>query len=67
MLRSTRNPSGNQLYSPGATGRMYPARISSLWLATSASAGSSRRVRRNSSDIRVITARKPSGDRKRGG
>ncbi len=22
MLRSTRRPSGNQLYSPGATGRM---------------------------------------------
>ena len=40
-----------------------PARISSLWLGTSASAGSSRRVRRNSLDIRVITAGKPNGDR----
>src|SRR6478609_10758835 len=41
---------------PGATRRTYPARISSLWLGTSASAGSSRRVRRNNSDMRVITA-----------
>src|SRR5690349_21240457 len=61
MLRSTRSPSGSQLYSPGATGRTYPARTSSLWLGTSASAGSSRRVRRNNSDIRVITAGKPNG------
>ena len=37
---------------PGALRRMYPARTSSRWLGTSASAGSSRRVRRNSEDIR---------------
>src|SRR5665647_3752639 len=31
---------------------MYPARTSSLWLGSSASAGSSRRVRRNRVDMR---------------
>src|SRR6185312_2662118 len=41
---------------PGATRRTKPARTSSLWLGTSASAGSSRRVRRNSDDMREITA-----------
>src|SRR6478752_10268655 len=41
---------------PGAARRTYPARTSSRWLGTSASAGSSRRVRRNSVDKRVITA-----------
>src|SRR3954452_1231484 len=40
---------------PGAALRMYPARTSSLWLGTSASAGSSRRVRRNRDDIRNNT------------
>src|SRR5262245_45658327 len=44
---------------PGAARRMYPARTSSLWLGTSASAGSSRRVRRNSLDIRNSTALPP--------
>src|SRR3954462_14444856 len=39
---------------PGAARRMYPARTSSLWEATSASAGSSRRVRRNSVDMRSM-------------
>src|SRR3954451_2384320 len=34
---------------------MYPARTSSRWLGTSASAGSSRRVRRNRVDIRNST------------
>ena len=34
---------------------MYPARTSSRWLATSASAGSSRRVRRNSLESRRTT------------
>src|SRR6185312_12034557 len=41
---------------PGAARRTYPARTSNRWLGTSASAGSSRRVRRNSVDKRVITA-----------
>ena len=36
---------------------MYPARTSSRWLGTSASAGSSRRVRRNRVDIRSSTGR----------
>src|SRR5690349_7998355 len=40
---------------PGAARRMYPARTRSLWLGTSASAGSSRRVRRNRDDIRNNT------------
>src|SRR5581483_5789990 len=35
--------------------RTYPERTSSRWLGTSASAGSSRRVRRNSEDILVNT------------
>jgi hypothetical protein len=35
---------------------MYPARTSSWWLGTSASAGSSRRVRTNRFDIDVINA-----------
>src|SRR5512138_1915614 len=35
---------------------MYPARTSRRWLGTSASAGSSRRVRRNRVDIRSSTA-----------
>src|SRR5690348_11860769 len=39
---------------PGATRRMYPARTNSLWLATSASAGSSLSVRTNRDDIRRI-------------
>src|SRR5918998_4970022 len=34
---------------------MYPARTSQRWLGTTASAGSSRSVRTNSSDMRVIT------------
>src|SRR5450759_3513266 len=37
---------------PGAARRMYPARTRSRWLATSASTGSSRRVRTNKVDIR---------------
>src|SRR5450759_4762430 len=37
---------------PGATRRMYPARTNSRWLGSSASAGSSRRVRRNRVDMR---------------
>ena len=36
---------------------MYPARTSSWWLGTSASAGFSRRVRRNREDIRMATIR----------
>src|SRR3954468_7954518 len=40
---------------PGAARRTYPARTRSLWLATSASAGSSRSVRTNSVDIRSGT------------
>ena len=42
---------------PGAARRMYPARTSSLWLVTSASAGSSRRVRTNSVDMRSMPGR----------
>src|SRR5665647_3872003 len=38
---------------PGAARRMYPARTRSLWLGSSASAGSSRRVRTNRVDIRM--------------
>src|SRR3954453_5950851 len=37
---------------------MYPARTSSRWLGTSASAGSSRRVRTNRLDIRRIMSRR---------
>src|SRR5947208_16527916 len=44
---------------PGAARRMYPARTNSLWLGTSASAGSSRRVRRNRDDIRNNTVTLP--------
>src|SRR6476469_9030835 len=40
---------------PGLTRRMYPARTSSWWLGTSASAGFSRRVRRNRDDMRMAT------------
>src|SRR3954468_10536344 len=40
---------------PGAARRTYPARTRSLWLATSASAGSSRSVRTNRVDIRSGT------------
>src|SRR3954447_4631444 len=39
---------------PGAARRIYPARTSKRWLGTSASAGSSRNVRRNRLDIRRI-------------
>ena len=39
---------------PGAARRMYPARTSSRWLGTSASAGSSLSVRTNRLDIRKI-------------
>src|SRR5699024_7074690 len=42
---------------------MYPARTSSLWLRASASAGSSRSVRRNRWDRRVITVIQPSRPR----
>ena len=40
---------------PGATRRTYPARTKSRWLGTSASAGSSRNVRRKRVDIRNNT------------
>src|SRR6478735_391154 len=53
--RSTFRPSGSQVYMPGLTRRMYPARTSSWWLGTSASAGFSRRVRRNRDDMRMAT------------
>src|SRR4051794_31490259 len=52
----TLSPRGSQAKIPGAWRRMYPARTSSLWLRNSASAGSSRRVRRNRRLIRVTTA-----------
>src|SRR3954464_12584129 len=54
-LRKTRKPSGSQVNPPGAARRMYPPRTSSRWLGTSASAGSSRRVRRNKVDMRSTT------------
>src|SRR5829696_3836589 len=54
-LRKTRKPSGSQVNPPGAARRMYPPRATSRWLGTSASAGSSRRVRRNRVDIRNST------------
>ena len=44
---------------PGAARRMYPARTSRRWLGTSASAGSSRSVRRNRDDIRNNTVNLP--------
>ena len=53
------HPSGSQLKMPGATRRTYPARTSRRWLGTSASAGSSRSVRRNSDDIRNSTGTLP--------
>src|SRR5699024_6965341 len=46
---------------PGAERRRYPARWSSLWLATSASAGSSLRERTNRLDMRRGTGNS-SGD-----
>ena len=51
-LRSTRNPSGNHVYSPLASCRMHPARSSSTWLGISASAGLSLSV-----GMRVSVAR----------
>src|SRR6476661_971106 len=42
---------------PGATRRMYPARTRRRWLGTSASAGSSRSVRRKKVDIRSTRLR----------
>jgi hypothetical protein len=38
---------------PAETRRMYPARTNRRWLSTSASAGSSRNVRKKSCDIRM--------------
>ncbi len=45
-------PAAARCRCPGAARRMYPARTSRRWLATSASAGSSRSVRTNRVDIR---------------
>ena len=50
----TRQPSGMKVQMPGDTWRMKPPRTSSLWLAASASAGSSRSVGRKSFDARHI-------------
>src|SRR5690606_10901991 len=52
----TRSPSGSHAKIPAACGRMYPARISRRWLATSAPAGSSRSVRRKK-ELRRVTTR----------
>src|SRR5579864_2686418 len=41
---------------PAASWRMYPARTRNLWLATSASAGASRKVGINSADQRCIVS-----------
>ena len=49
----TRQPSGRNVHSPAPTCRMKPPRTRSLWLAASASAGSSRRVGRKSCDARI--------------
>ena len=46
-------PAGRKLHSPALTWRIIPARTSSLCEIASASAGSSRRVGRNSSDWRL--------------
>src|SRR5210317_1626604 len=51
----TRRPSGSQAKMPGACRRIYPALTSHLWLATSASLGSSRSVRTKSWERSVGT------------
>src|SRR5699024_3598418 len=51
-LPSTASPSGSHVKIPGAGLRMYPARCSSRWLATSAPTGSSFWVRTNRDDMR---------------
>src|SRR5262245_57714735 len=48
IFSCTRQPSGMQVKTPALTCRMNPPRTSSLWLAASASAGSSRRVGKKS-------------------
>ncbi len=50
---STRLPSGRNVYTPDAVLRIMPARSSSLWLAISASVGSSLSVGTYSSLIRM--------------
>src|SRR5437667_1487948 len=50
----TRQPSGRKVQTPAESWRMKPPRTSSLWLAASASAGSSRRVGRKSCEARTI-------------
>src|SRR5690606_30189093 len=52
-LRSTRSPSGDQVYSPAASLRSMPALSISLWLAISASAGVSFSVCRWNCDRRM--------------
>ena len=53
IFMCTRQPSGMKVHRPAPTWRMKPPRTSSLWLAASASAGSSRRVGRKSCDARI--------------
>ena len=50
----TRQPSGRNVHRPAPTWRMNPPRTRSLWLAASASAGSSRSVGRKSCEARAI-------------
>ena len=52
-LRSTRRPSGDQVYRPAASLRIMPARSISRWLASSASAGVSLVVCRWKRDRRI--------------
>ncbi len=54
ILRSTRSPSGIQLYSPEPSRRMRPARSMSLWLASSASAGASLMVLMKYREVRMV-------------
>src|SRR5437870_1536884 len=50
----TRQPSGRKVQTPAESWRMKPPRTRSLWLAASASAGSSRSVGRKSFEARAI-------------
>src|SRR5687768_8000819 len=52
-LRSTRRPSGDQVYRPAASLRIMPALSISLWLTISASAGVSLLVWRWNCDRRI--------------
>ena len=54
IFRWTRQPRVMNVQRPALTWRMKPPRTSSLWLTASASAGSSRRVGRKSSEARTI-------------